>query len=314
MDSRRDSRQGGHPVPAAPDRGAHRRRQPHRQHRAGEQQRPTRRRGRRGIRRSHPLTRRSVSATPRRVWPVAERNGVTFGEWCSASGGYPQGCVHPDIGRDAHGLAGERASFRWLGGLPRQGVACRPEPSLRLAVHGLVRSDRPALRGWRLDVVAGGKRLPLRRRARYPSVVRRDAASVGFREGLASEPSLVDPDTVYAGVEDAGLFRSTDGAASWQEIPALRGHSTAASWQPGAGGMCLHTILLDPVDPDRMFVAISAAGRFAPTTPDRPGSRSTVGCDQEGTRTRTPRSAIAFIGSPCTRSGRMCCSCRSTGM
>jgi hypothetical protein len=76
------------------------------------------------------------------------------------------------------------------------------------------------------------------------------------------EPSLTDPDTVYAGVEDAGLFRSTDGAATWQELPALREHSSAASWQPGAGGMCLHTILLHPTDPDRMFVAISAAGAF----------------------------------------------------
>jgi photosystem II stability/assembly factor-like uncharacterized protein len=76
------------------------------------------------------------------------------------------------------------------------------------------------------------------------------------------EPSLTDPDTVYAGVEDAGLFRSTDGAATWQELPALREHSSAASWQPGAGGMCLHTIVLDPTDPDRMFVAISAAGAF----------------------------------------------------
>jgi hypothetical protein len=76
------------------------------------------------------------------------------------------------------------------------------------------------------------------------------------------EPSLTDPDTVFAGVEDAGLFRSSDGATSWQELPALREHSSAGSWQPGAGGMCLHTILLHPTDPDRMFVAISAAGAF----------------------------------------------------
>jgi photosystem II stability/assembly factor-like uncharacterized protein len=76
------------------------------------------------------------------------------------------------------------------------------------------------------------------------------------------EPSLDDPDTVYAGVEDAGLFRSADGGQSWQELPALRGHDSGPSWQPGAGGMCLHTIILDPVTPDRMFAAISAAGAF----------------------------------------------------
>ncbi len=76
------------------------------------------------------------------------------------------------------------------------------------------------------------------------------------------EPSLTDPDTVYAGVEDAALFRSTDGGASWHELPGLREHGSGSQWQPGAGGMCLHTILLDPVDPQRMFVAISAAGAF----------------------------------------------------
>jgi photosystem II stability/assembly factor-like uncharacterized protein len=76
------------------------------------------------------------------------------------------------------------------------------------------------------------------------------------------EPSLDDPDTVYAGVEDAALFRSTDGGASWQELAALRGHESGPQWQPGAGGMCLHTVVLDPNDPKRIYVAISAAGAF----------------------------------------------------
>jgi photosystem II stability/assembly factor-like uncharacterized protein len=76
------------------------------------------------------------------------------------------------------------------------------------------------------------------------------------------EPSLADPDTVYAGVEDAALFRSIDGGQTWQELPGLRGHDSASSWQPGAGGMCLHTILLDPMHPGRIFIAISAAGVF----------------------------------------------------
>jgi photosystem II stability/assembly factor-like uncharacterized protein len=76
------------------------------------------------------------------------------------------------------------------------------------------------------------------------------------------EPSLTDPETVYAGVEDAALFRSADGGHTWQELPGLRGHASARSWQPGAGGMCLHTILLDPSRPGRIFIAISAAGAF----------------------------------------------------
>src|SRR5664280_1477058 len=76
------------------------------------------------------------------------------------------------------------------------------------------------------------------------------------------EPSLTDPDTVYAGVEDAGLFRSVDGGQQWQELSGLRRHDSGSAWQPGAGGMCLHTILQDPSRPERMFVAISAAGAF----------------------------------------------------
>jgi photosystem II stability/assembly factor-like uncharacterized protein len=76
------------------------------------------------------------------------------------------------------------------------------------------------------------------------------------------EPSLVDPDVVYAGVEDAALFRSADGGRNWSELSGLRGHGSGPSWQPGAGGMCLHTILLDPANPERIFVAISAAGAF----------------------------------------------------
>jgi hypothetical protein len=83
-----------------------------------------------------------------------------------------------------------------------------------------------------------------------------------FKRVWHLEPSLTDADTVYAGVEDAALFRSTDGAASWQEVAGLRGHGTGPKWQPGAGGLCLHTILLDHNDPQRMFVAISAAGAF----------------------------------------------------
>jgi photosystem II stability/assembly factor-like uncharacterized protein len=75
-------------------------------------------------------------------------------------------------------------------------------------------------------------------------------------------PSLDDPDTVYAGVEDAALFRSSDGGQNWEELSGLRGHGSGPHWQPGAGGMCLHSIILDPKNRERIFIAISAAGAF----------------------------------------------------
>ena len=82
-----------------------------------------------------------------------------------------------------------------------------------------------------------------------------------FKRVWHLEPSLTEPDTVFAGVEDAALFKSTDGGMSWNELPGLR-NTKGALWQPGAGGMCLHTIIQDPRDPQRLFVAISAAGAF----------------------------------------------------
>jgi photosystem II stability/assembly factor-like uncharacterized protein len=83
-----------------------------------------------------------------------------------------------------------------------------------------------------------------------------------FKRVWHIEPSVKDSNTVFAGIEDAAIFRSSDGGESWQEMPALRGHETGPKWQPGAGGMCLHTIVIDPKNPDRMYIAISAAGAF----------------------------------------------------
>jgi len=83
-----------------------------------------------------------------------------------------------------------------------------------------------------------------------------------FKRVWHLEPSVADPDVVFAGVEDAALFRSSDGGASWEELAGLRGHGTGPRWQPGAGGMCLHTIIQDPANLERMYIAISAAGAF----------------------------------------------------
>ena len=83
-----------------------------------------------------------------------------------------------------------------------------------------------------------------------------------FKRVWHLEPSYENPDIVYAGVEDAALFKTKDGGKSWQELSGLRGHGSGPQWTPGAGGMGLHTILLDQKNPKRIFIAISAAGVF----------------------------------------------------
>jgi hypothetical protein len=83
-----------------------------------------------------------------------------------------------------------------------------------------------------------------------------------FKRVWHLEPSPEDADTVYAGIEDAAIFRSTNGGQTWHELAGLRGHGTGPKWQPGAGGMCLHTIILDPANDKRIYIAISAAGAF----------------------------------------------------
>jgi len=83
-----------------------------------------------------------------------------------------------------------------------------------------------------------------------------------FKRVWHFEPSLDNPDHVYAGIEDAAIFETRDGGATWKELSGLRDHRTGSQWTPGAGGMCLHTILIDPTNPDRLYVAISAAGAF----------------------------------------------------
>jgi photosystem II stability/assembly factor-like uncharacterized protein len=82
-----------------------------------------------------------------------------------------------------------------------------------------------------------------------------------FKRVWHLEPSLTEPDVVYAGAEDAAIFKSADGGKSWKEMSGLR-QAKGHLWQPGAGGMAVHTILLDPSNANRIYVAISAAGAF----------------------------------------------------
>jgi photosystem II stability/assembly factor-like uncharacterized protein len=75
------------------------------------------------------------------------------------------------------------------------------------------------------------------------------------------EPSLTDPDVAYAGAEDAAIFKTIDGGKTWKELSGLR-NAKGHLWQPGAGGMAVHTIIIDPKNTNRIYVAISAAGAF----------------------------------------------------
>lgn len=108
-----------------------------------------------------------------------------------------------------------------------------------------------------------------------------------FKRVWHLEPSLSDPDVVYAGIEDAAIFKTTNAGASWTEMSGLRKHGTGSKWQPGAGGMCLHTIVLDPTNEKRMYIAISAAGAFRTDdggetwTPINKGLRSAQIPDQD---------------------------------
>lgn len=71
-----------------------------------------------------------------------------------------------------------------------------------------------------------------------------------------------EKNVLYAGTAPAGLFRSEDGGKTWDEVKGLTNHPTRKYWQPGFGGMCLHSIQLDPLNVNRMYVAISSAGAF----------------------------------------------------
>ena len=135
-----------------------------------------------------------------------------------------------------------------------------------------------------------------------------------FKRVWHLEPSLTDPDTVYAGVEDAALFQSTDGGQNWHELSGLRQHGTGSSWQPGAGGMCLHTILLDPKNPEPHLHRDLGGGRVSQrrrgrdVAADQP--RSALGAHPRSGRGGRP---LRAPHRACTRRARTRSSCRSTG-
>ena len=120
------------------------------------------------------------------------------------------------------------------------------------------------------------------------------------------EPSLTDPDTVYAGVEDAALFRSVDGAQTWQELPGLRTHHTSEKWEPGAAACACTRSSSIRATPPECTPRSPRPARSAATTPAQPGGRSTAACSPRESRSGTPRSVIASTTSRCTPPGPRC--------
>jgi len=98
-----------------------------------------------------------------------------------------------------------------------------------------------------------------------------EEANVKFPEGTGAALQQIwqvipgresEPDTLYCGVEPAALFVSRDAGTTWSLSEGLWNHPQRERWVPGGGGMCLHTILPDPVDPERMRIAVSTAGMY----------------------------------------------------
>ena len=135
-----------------------------------------------------------------------------------------------------------------------------------------------------------------------------------FKRVWHLEPSLTDPDTVYAGVEDAALVpldrRRQELARTLR--PARPRHGP--QWQPGAGGMCLHTIILDPSNPDRIYIAISAAGAFRTDDGGKTWKPINQGSAIRNTfPTPRLRSDTASTTSPCIPRAPTSSSCKSIG-
>jgi photosystem II stability/assembly factor-like uncharacterized protein len=145
-----------------------------------------------------------------------------------------------------------------MGDLSHEGIARRSEPVIRLDIPKTEPGEMPKIPNKFVYDTSAETGKPLTTHEFYDGTQK----PWEFKRVWHLEPSLTDSNTVFAGIEDAALFRSTDGAQSWHELAGLRGHGTGPKWQPGAGGLCLHTILLDASNKNRIFVAISAAGAF----------------------------------------------------
>ena len=210
----------------------------------------------------------------------------------------------------------QRPALRRLGDVPPQGLAGRPEPHLRVAVERLVRPDASSAR---TTAARPGK--PVGNKFVYDGAPGTHQWYDGtphpweFKRVWHLEPSLTDPDTVYAGVEDAALFRTTDGGQTWQELAGLRdarlGPEVAARRRRPVPAH-------DPARSRRTPSACSSRSRpparSAPTTAGRRGRPINQGLQlavhpRPGRRGRPLRAPHRHAPV----AARTCCSCRSTG-
>ena len=159
-------------------------------------------------------------------------------------------------------LGDQRPPLRGLGDLSPQGFARRSEPALCVAVQRLVRPDDPALQRRRQDMGAGGEQVRVRGRPGTHQWYDGTPHPWEFKRVWHLEPSLTDPDTVYAGVEDAALFRSTDGGQNWQELPGCAATAPGRAGSRAPGGCACTRSCWTRAIPSRIFIAISAAGAF----------------------------------------------------
>ena len=233
----------------------------------------------------------------------------------TGTGRHPQGRIHLDVGRHAGAVGRPRTPLRRLGDVPSEGLARRPEPPVRVAGHELVRAADPALGRRRPDLGAG-------RATSSPTTVRpaptsgttaRRTRGSSRASGTSSPRGPIPTRCTPASRTPHSSARPT-AAQSWHELPGLRRHESASAWQPGAGGMCLHTILLDPTDPRRIY-GRHLRGRGLPqrrrrhdvaTDQPRPGLRADSRSDGRGRPLRPPHRDAPLAS-------RTSCSCRSTG-
>ena len=194
-----------------------------------------------------------------------------------------------------------------------KGSPAEPEPYLCFAVKRLVRQMIQRSDDGGPPGIRSATSSPVRRRARDPPVVRRHASSVGVRAGLASRAVLSDPDTVYAGVEDAALFRSTDGGRAGSELAGSRSRHGAELAARRRRDVPAHHHPRARATPDVSSSPSPRRGCSAATTPARRGGLSTSGLRSDGILTTTPRSATACTTSRCTVATRSALHAKALG-
>ena len=212
-------------------------------------------------------------------------------------------------------LGGLRTAFWRPGDLPREGVARRSESDLSppRSATGSARSStgrRTAARPGTRSATSSSTKAP-------PGPTPGTTALPHpweFKRIWHFEPSLTDPDTIYAGAEDAALFRSIDGGQTWSEVASLRTHESGVRSGPRAPvGWASTPFCSIPRTRSACTSPSPPPASSAPTTAGRPGSRPTTGCAPISCPIRRPRSGTASIALRCIPPAQPRSSCRSTG-